>query len=152
MPGFTRVAARVHEASKEFPADTGIERVTNATGYTTYRQVQAALPSGATLVKADLLATLNIENEGGNGFEINLSLYFRKGTESPTAIFAASPGVSVPATQYSITPWVGVFDVSDYVDDAAAKYSARFQLTGVGTVNDVRCLTSYVLVLYYKMA
>ena len=30
-------------------------------------------------------------------------------------------------------------------------YSARFTLTGVGTTNDLRCLTSYVLVLYYKM-
>ena len=151
MPGFTRVAARVHEASKEFPTDTIIERVENAAGYTTYREVQVALPSGATLVKADLLAILYIENEGGNGFEINLSLYFRKGTETPTAVFAASPGVSVPAAQYSITPWVAVFDVSSIVDDPAAKYSARFNLTGVGTVNNVRCITGYILRVYYKM-
>ena len=137
--------------SKEFLGETGIETITNATGPTTYREMQAALPPGATLVKADLLATMHATNLGTNGFTINLTLQFRKGTETPTAIFAASPGFSVPASQYSITPWVGVFDVTSIIDDPSAKYSARFNLTGVGTVNDVRCLTGYVLVLYYRM-
>lgn len=139
------------EAAKEFPADTGIETITNASGYTTYREVQAVLPEGATLVKADLIAIMQAINLGTNGFLINTTLQFRKETETPTAIFAATPGFSVPDTQYSITPWIGVFDVSDYVDDSSAKYSARFNLAGQGTTNDIRVLTSYVLVLYYKM-
>ena len=137
--------------SEEFPSGTDIETITNATGNTTYREMQADLPEGATLVKADLLAFIYATNLGTNDFAINLSLQFRKGTEAPTAIFAASPGFSVPATQYSITPWVGVFDVSSVVDDPSAEYSARFNLTGVGVVNDVRCLTGYILRLYYKM-
>ena len=142
---------RVAQFSKEFPADSGIETITNATGYTTFREMQITLPEGAVLVKAYLFALMHAINMGTNGFTINTSLYLRKNTGGPTAIFAASNSFSVPATQYNITSWSGIFDVTNHVDDLSAKYSARFSLTGQGTTNDIRVTTGYILVVYYRL-
>ena len=162
MPGFSRIGAtaqKIPDFCREFPSGMGIETLTldngTPTDYTSYREMALDAPAGAVLVKANLLALLYAMNLGTNGFAVNMSLQFRKGAGTPVNLFAASPGFSVPAVQYSITPWVGSYCVSiapkNVVDDLAATYSARFTLTGVGTTNNLRCLTGYVLVLYYRM-
>jgi len=139
------------EQEIEFPSAEALDDI-SATGEqtTTEKTITVALPSGASIVRALLVAMVTVLNDSETAQKIDVTVKGRKGSGGFSDFFSQDDVVGFGAVDGATTFLVTVQDVSALVD-VAATYG--FQLSvNQSAAASVRYTTQYVLVITYKMS
>ena len=163
MPGFSPVArvqellarlpnVKIMEHEIEFPSDVSADDIGVNIWMPTYRQqITVALPNGAVLKRAMLVALLTALNREEAAQKIGLYMEGRAaGGEWDEHLYSAgNPIIGFGAVEGATVNLAILADVSDLVTDEGV-YEFRWQVLQ-SAANTVRYTTQFLLVITYSM-
>jgi len=146
-----QLANAQHET--EWSSVAVVQQVANAAAVAlTAGQITPTYPTGATRVRAILIATIHAANQAANAHHIDFKIEGQKaaGGYGDLLDLTAQDSLGLVALDAAADGWCGAIDVTALVDTSAAAYDFRFQVDSdnAGAVNYT---TSFVLVLVYTM-
>jgi len=142
---------KIMEHEIEFPSAEALDDI-NAIIYTatTERTITVALPTGATIRRALLLAVVVAMNNTANAQKIDIQVQGRKGAGGWNTYFNQTDCMGFGAVDGATTSLVAVQDVTALVD-VAATYGFQCQMRN-SVAQSVRYTTEYLLVVTYRMS
>ena len=136
----------------KFPSEEAFDDIAAVGDQTTTEvEIIVALPPGAAIVRAMLLADVTIMNDTATAHKINLDVDARPQGGAWANYWTVDTVVGFPAADGATTGITCSVDVSALVN-AAATYGFRFTINQSGGANSVHYTTQYILIVTYEYA
>jgi len=116
---------------------------------TTEKEVTVALPPGASIIRASLIASITAMNNTANAQKIDVDVKGRPSGGSWTTFFSEDDCIGFGTVEGATLSVIAIQDVSDLVT-AEGTYGFKCTITQ-SSANSVRYTTQYVLVVTYRV-
>jgi len=132
-----------------FPSAEAVDAitVTDPTD-TTEKTITVTVPSGATIIRATLIALITAMNNSANAQTIDIDVKGRKGSGSWNTYFTEDDIIGFGAITGATTGIPAVSDVSSLIDGAGT-YGFKCTITQL-SANSVRYTTQYILIVTFR--
>jgi len=141
------------EHETEWSSTPTIEAVANAAPVSlTAGSITPTYPTGATRVRAILIATIHVANKTAVAHHISFKVQGQKaaGGYGDLLDLSAQEGLSMVDVDGATDGWSGAIDVTALVDTSGTTYDFRFEVDSDNAGN-VIYICSFVLALVYTM-
>jgi len=145
------IKTNIQEIEKGFPSISALDDI-SSTGdqNTTEKTITVSLPSGASIVKASLLALITAMNNSENAQKIDLEVHGRKGDGGWSTFFSQDDVIGFGAVDGATSCFCAVQDVTSLIDEETS-YGFKFVINQ-SSANSIRYTTQYILIIVYKMS
>jgi len=116
---------------------------------TTEREITVSLPSGASIVRASLIAYIVAMNNTANTQKIDIDVKGRKSGGSFSTFFSQDDCIGLPNVDGTTVSLMTSQDVSSLVTEEGT-YGFKVTVTQ-SSANSVRYTTQYILIVTYKV-